>query len=250
MDSKPLPDPKTFYNETMPKKIGSDYEHARWHADEIREAGFQMTKDAIERHLFDALPGFSPSSVLEIGPGVGTWTKLLLERVPGTSLDLVDISAEMLRRAKLALPAEAHIRYFEGDFLAWSPDRKYQLFFSSRAVEYVGDKSAFIRGLRETMEPGAVGFIITKMPHHWRWWLLRRKFAIFHQWQMPPLVFAQLLAEGGFSDIETYVSTVNVPFFNVSWVNMFAYRIFCNMPLNFISAAFAESYCVRFRKSL
>lgn len=250
MDTKPLPDPKTFYNEKMPKKMGSDYEHSRWHADAIREAGYQMTKDAIERHLFKAVPELTAANILEIGPGVGTWTKLLVDNYSGASLDLLDISAEMLRRAKVALPPTAPIRYFEGDFLAWSPDRKYHLAFSSRAVEYIGDKSAFIRGLDEAMAPGAAGFIITKMPHHWRWWLLRRKFAIFHQWQMPPLVFGQLLAEHGFSDIEIYPSTVNVPFFNLSFINMFVYRLFCGMQLNAISSAFAESYCVRFRKSL
>ncbi|OGZ13043.1 MAG: hypothetical protein A3C93_04585 [Candidatus Lloydbacteria bacterium RIFCSPHIGHO2_02_FULL_54_17] len=242
-------DIRAFYDRTMPEKLGDDYEHARWFADPLRKAGYDLTKGAIERHVTgdDSL---EPVRILELGPGAGTWTKLLLARFPDAYFDLLDISEEMLARAKAALGAKEHIRYITSDVMQWTPEGKYDYFFSSRVLEYIDDKKGFCVKVFSALEPGGRGFLITKMPHYERERFLGRKTSQFHGGQIAPGALCDELRAAGFIDIDAYPVTTSIPLLHFAWLNLLFGKLFARFTLGPIGMFFAESYCVLFRKPL
>src|SRR3989344_2221644 len=116
---------KNWYNTVIPERDGEGaYEYDRWFKNPIQEAGYKLTRGAVRRHVLGD-ESLNPVRVLELGPGAGTWTKLLLARFPDAYFDLLDISEEMLARAKAALGAKEHIRYITSDVMQWTPEVKY-----------------------------------------------------------------------------------------------------------------------------
>lgn len=238
---------KTFYDKEMPEKFGADYEHERWHKTPIKRAGFFLTKTAIGRHLL-ANETLDPSRILELGPGAGTWTKLLVGRFPEAYIDLLDISTEMLARAKAALGASERLRFLEGDILEWSPEGKYDLFFSSRVLEYIDDKRAFAEKVSAALAPGGFGFLITKMPHYERERFFGKKTSEFHSGQIAPPALAEELRHAGFIDIGIFPVTVHIPLVNSALLDRAVGFALGKWPLGLFGMTIAESYCVVFRK--
>lgn len=240
-------DAKKFYNEEMPGKFGDDYEHERWFKNAIQKAGYILTKDAIVRHvLYEGAP--IPLRVFELGPGAGTWTKLLLARFPDAYYDLIDISREMLARARNAIGERENVRYVESEFLSHQAEGKYDLFFSSRVLEYISDKKLFAKRVHDLLAPGGVGFLITKMPHYERDRFLGRKKSDFHQGQIAPAALMETLREVGFIDVEAYPVTMSVPLLHSPRANLLLGKLLAPFPLGLFGAIFAESYAVVFRR--
>jgi ubiquinone/menaquinone biosynthesis C-methylase UbiE len=231
----------------MPEKFGADYEHGRWFADEIKRAGYVMTRDTIREHLLsdDTL---SPTSILELGPGAGTWSKVLAERFPSTPMTLVDISTEMLDRAKRALAGHEHVRYIRTDILDWTPDRAYDLFFSSRVIEYIDEKRALVEKVFDLLAPGGVGFLITKYPHYLRTRVLGRDVAPLHRGQIAPGRLAGFLRSTGFQHIEVFPAAMSLPVLRSPASNLALGRLFGSRHLGFLGSCCAESYAIRFQK--
>ena len=240
-------DAKDFYNETMPGKFGADYEHERWHKGPIEEAGYKLTREAILRHVV-ADDTLDPLRVLELGQGAGTWTKILLNRFPDAYFDLLDISKEMLARAKAALGEREKVRYVESDILAWEPDGVYDLFFSSRVIEYIDNKPAFAKKVFSALPLGGRGFLITKMPHYERDRYLGREVSKFHTGQIAPAALMQILREAGFIDVACYPVTLSIPLLHSARLNYAVGKLLGPYRLGLFGMAFAESYCVLFRK--
>lgn len=241
------PDPKKFYNETMPKKIGVDYEYTRWFKNEIQEAGYTLTRAAITEHVLSDETHI-PLRILELGPGAGTWTKLLVATYPEAYIDLVDISKEMLARARGALKKNEHIRYIESDILDFTPEGEYDLFFSSRVLEYIPDKMHFAKKIYSTLSSGGHGFLITKMPHYVREKMLGKEASQFHSGQIAPGTLRAILHDVGFMDIDCYPVTVSIPLLHSARLNLILGRLLGRLPLGLFGRFFAESYCVLFRK--
>lgn len=238
---------KAFYNETMPAKFGDDYERERWFVDPIRRAGYTLTKEAIERHVLSD-QSLDPARILELGPGAGTWTKLLVARFPDAYIDILDISKEMLVRAERALGANARMRSIESDVLDWTPEGKYDYFFSSRVLEYISDKKRFCAKVFGALEGGGCGFLITKMPHYERERFLGRKTSDFHSGQIAPGALRDELLAAGFIDVDCYPVTTSIPLLHSAFANLIFGRLFARFTLGPVSMFFAESYGVLFRK--
>lgn len=284
---------REIYNQQAQTKFGGDYEYRRWFSDELKKAGYQMTRESICYHF---LGGNLFYDCLELGPGAGTWTKLFLEKYPEAEFDLVDISSEMLKLAKENLDkfinslchsegdspknlagkdsnellmgsfATAqddgekkaqddkrsvkfgNVRYFEADFLDFKPDKQYDLFFSSRAIEYITDKKAAVSKAAGLLKSGGKGFIITKTPKYFRAKLLGREIPKLHQGQIAPRKLEQLLSEAGFKNIEIYPATMSFPLFKSPKLNRMLFKLFYKFRLNFLSQFFSESYCAKFEK--
>ena len=236
---------KEIYNRQVKTKFGGDYEHRRWFSDALKEAGYQMTRESICHHF---LEGSLFNDYLELGPGAGTWTKLFLEKCPDAKFDLVDISGEMLDQAKENLGSYQNIRYFEADFLDFKPDKQYDLFFSSRALEYVPDKKRAVLKIAGLLRSGGRGFIITKTPKYLRARVFGRKIPRLHQGQIAPRKLKQLLSEAGFKNIAIYPATMSFPLFKSPKLNRLLFKVFYKHGLNFLSQFFSESYCVKFEK--
>lgn len=238
-----MTDVKNLYNNAV---RGKDYETERWLASPLKKAGYEMTMAALRRHFLTDELNFS--EYLEVGPGAGTWTKLFVGEYPNARFDLVDISFEMLELARWNLKNQGNVRYFEKDFLEYEPDKIYDIFFSSRALEYFPDKEKFISKVSSCLAPGGWGFIITKSPKYFRNKILGRKIGPLHQGQIVFGRLRQIMEKHGLSGIEIYPAAMYIPLLKSAAANRFAWRIFNGKKLNFFSNLFSESYCVKFSK--
>lgn len=237
-------DAKKFYNEIMPTKQGDDYEYARWHHNAIAEVGYEQTKETIERFLSSQA---DTNNILELGPGAGTWSKLLRERYSNASMTLVDISKEMLQRAQKALGRDG-VRYVESRFEDFQTQETYDLFLSSRVVEYIDQKEVFAQKLYQVLADGAQGLIITKMPHYARIKLQGKKVSAFHTEQIKPKDFVKILTDAGLTVVSVRPVTISVPLFKSAFLNRLIGRVVRKFTPNMLTDTCTESYAVVIKK--
>lgn len=234
------------YNKTIREVYKNQYEYERWFKTKALRGQYRMMRELIERILLSRSAG----CCIEVGPGPGTWTKVLLEKHPNLECHLIDISSEMLDMARKNLAAYGTVRFLEADFSTYDPDEAYDLFFSSRAIEYVPDKERFIQNAYKALSPGGVGAIITKTPKHIRYALTGRPLSRFHSGQIGRRELSDLLENAGFTSVNLYPAIVIVPLFRSAFLNRVAWKIFSPFRLNWLSEFFSEAYCVTFEKPL
>ncbi len=114
--------------------------------------------------LLQRVPLASPRTILDLGCGAGNVTKLLHERWPAARITGVDSSAEMLGRARAALP-EAD--WIQADLARWEPRAAADLVFSNAALHWLGDHGSLFPRIASWVEPG--GILAVQMPasfHH------------------------------------------------------------------------------------
>lgn len=240
------PDPKTFYNKVMPEKIGGDYENARWHSTPLKEAQYRMTLETVHTQI---LPLFTNArKIVEVGPGTATWTKIMRMAHPDASYTLVDISSEMLARARTTLASYDNIEFIEADLSTFKPVHQFNGFFSVRAVEYMPDKQVVAHNIAAILSSGANGAIITKMPKPFFDRLRGRGQDDFHSGMASPRVLAQALNEAGLIVKKVRVTAVTVPAFNSAVLNESVFVLLKHIPLVWPLSIFAESYCMTFIK--
>lgn len=235
-----------FYNRKIVESYKGDYERGHWFKNPVSRANYEMTRRSIIKHFLKDISNFE--DYLELGPGPGTWTKLFIEKNSTANFDLVDISSGMLGLAKQSLTNSNSIRYFEKDFLDFKSDKKYDLFLSSRVLEYINDKDLAVRKISDLLRSGGRGFIITKTPKSLRHKLLGRRLPKIHQQRISPENLARLLLKNKMEDIEIYPITIIFPLLRSAFMNNFLYELFGNFRLNIVSKFFSESYGIKFRK--
>lgn len=240
---------KTHFNEVGTGMEHASYEDRRWSQNERT----RVQKEATERFICSfAIPHFqnkTPHTVLELGPGPGTWTTLLAKHFPQATFVLADISKEMLRRTQKLLGSRV-VATAEGDFLSVSlPYTPYDAFFSSRALEYLGDSEQVIEKILAALVRGGQGCIITKMPKSVLKQLRGQSSSFRHQGQIRPEVLTRLLQDAGCTHIRLYPVTCSVPLFKSATLDAWCNTLLARFRLNFLSSFFAESYAVLFTKS-
>ena len=236
----------TGYNSGIKsEKYQNDYEFNRWFVRDRNRAEYSMTYRAIKRRL----KGIRFSNCLELGPGPGTWTRLLFRANPEAGFDLVDISKEMQNQFRLEMRGGEKVKYLVNDIMDYEPARPYDLFFSSRAVEYLDDKSAFFKKLNSLINEGGRGIIVTKNPFHG----VRKSKKAAHQGQVPMTEMEKLLRENGFSDIHFFPAVIRLPIVS-RFTSKLSEIIFQNRidkePRRDAHNLIMESYVVTFRASL
>lgn len=237
-------DMRAFYNDSLGKSV-NPYEYDRWFSTPEREAGYRMTKAAIVEHV---LPLLRPNMrVLEVGAGPGTWTKELLGKEPNLSVDIVDISDEMLAQARTTLSDFAQVSYTRSDIASFAPAHEYDLFFSSRAFEYMPNKRAVIEVVGRALKRGGMGCILTKYPHYLRARLVGGKMRDVHALQIAPRALAELLAERGLRMERRIPVTFVFPRAHSASLDLQLSKLLGKLPLTFVSP-FVESYLMVFRK--
>ncbi|MGB0757163.1 MAG: class I SAM-dependent methyltransferase [Patescibacteria group bacterium] len=243
-------DIKDTYNTLVGEKLDGAYEHDRWFKTPVLALGYEMTKYAVNRHVLSNISK-DTESVLELGPGPGTWTKELLTKAPNAHYDLVDISREMLAAAAKALDEhKENINYNEIDFLDFEVVKKYDVFFSSRAVEYIRDKGAVVAKIVQALKSGGRGFIITKTPHYDRQKMLGKSVPDMHKNQISPDDLKQLLQNHGCIEVKVYPVSMSFFYsvFRSLGLNKLLHVLFRNTQLNSATKHFAESYLITFKK--
>jgi trans-aconitate methyltransferase len=233
MDTKDI---KQFYDGKMPEKFSGSYEQKRWASSPILKAQFTMTRDTLRHHLPQDK---SSKRVLELGCGPGTWTKELLRIDPLAHIDVVDISHEMLEQARVMLKDKGMISFYESDFLAFRVSQKYDLFFSSRALEYFPDKVPVVAKIYGALAPGKSAFLITKMPHK-----RGRKLGKMHEAQVHYKELRKIFYDAGFVKVKMYPATINIPLIRSPFLSRILFNIVGRLPVSPFSAFFSESYCI------
>jgi ubiquinone/menaquinone biosynthesis C-methylase UbiE len=243
-----VPDPKAFYDQAMPQKLGMDYEAARWKTNPLVAAQYDMLANVVRRLATPRVR--SASRILEVGPGPGTWTKLLLESNPDASYTLVDISTEMLTQARTALAAHKNVSFTESDLAAYTNHESFDFFFSSRAIEYMPDKEGIARHIASLLRPGAEGVIITKMPKPFFERMRRADVSSLHAGQIGPGALTKYFHQAGLTVTEVRIATATVPGMRSVSLNRLAFSLLSRIPLIAPLRVFAESYAVTFRKNV
>ena len=152
---------KEYYDEYL-KKLPTDYKSARWFSSPAAVLDFEQTKLAIET----ALQGQKVETALEIGPGDGVWTDLILPHTK--KLTLLDQSIEMISRAKDRLKNVLNITFVNGDFLSYTEQSTYDLVCAIRCFEYFEDKELAMKQFSRLLRSGGRLVIVTKNPLHAR----------------------------------------------------------------------------------
>jgi len=237
---------REHFNQAAQEQKGGSYEERRWDSNPRVQAQFDAAKAFIQKRMLPRM--HTVTSVLELGPGPGTWTRMLVQAAPNARFTLMDISGEMLARAKAALaPLVPETR--EGDFVvAPVKPEEADFFFSSRAFEYLSDKPEATRKIANLLTHGGLGCIITKMPKTLANKARSYKPSELHQQQIRPNKLKALLIDAGCTDIRMYLVTTSVPFLHSALADRAVGALLSTFPLNAVSSLFAESYGVLFRK--
>ncbi len=235
---------KEKYNKDIVEKYQSNYEKERWFKDDFTKTAYQATKDSI---LF-TLPSKKISSVLELGPGHGTWTKFLFEKYGNPKIDFVDISKEMLKLLKSRFEDKKNLQYFESDFLDFNSGDKYDLFFSIRAIEYIEDKKELAKKIFNFLNNDGQVLIVSKTPKYLRMKLVGKKVSDFHSRQVSDKKLKKIFQDLGAKNIKVYPVTFVWPFWRSAVMDNFLFKIFGKRKINFLSRFFSESYLISFLK--
>ncbi len=236
-------DMRSFYNETLKKN--KSYEYSRWFSSSEKKAAFLMTYKQIVKYFFPYLN--NKSKLLEVGAGPGVWTKFFLDKFTKMSVNIVDVSDEMLKQARTALSKHENVTYTRKNFEEFPLKKEYDLFFSSRAIEYMQDVDVVVKNISDSLITGGIGCIITKYPHYIRSKIFRRKIDDIHKLQISPHKLVRALKNNKCIVKYKVPVTFVFPFINSTMLNLFIYNIFSWLPLIFVQP-FCESYMVVFVK--
>jgi len=111
--------------------------------------------------LIARIPLVAPASIVDLGCGAGNVAQVLAARWPDTELTGVDSSADMLAKARVALPI-AH--WVEADIGRYRPTTPPDLIFSNAALHWLDDHAALFPRLLGLAKPG--GVVAVQMPRN------------------------------------------------------------------------------------
>ena len=178
---------KHFYN-SLDRKDCKTYADWKWFKSKSSRAQYNQTKNTILR----ALNGNRYNSALEIGPGDGIWTQLLLNFC--SKIDAIDLSEEMLRMAKERLNSKP-VNLMKGDFLKTHFKGNYDLIYSVRCIEYIEDKELLIRKCKSLLKNKGHLLFVTKNPN---FFVLKKQDKTLHSKQISIIKLKKLLENQGF----------------------------------------------------
>lgn len=236
---------KDFYDSNIDDKYKNDYEFNRWFKNPRLRLDYYMTYKSIKYHLGD----IKFESCLELGPGPGTWTRILYKKNPEAIFDLVDISTSMKCQFIHEMRQQPNINYVIGDINEYSFQKEHDFFFSSRAIEYLDDKKKLLENIFKNLKSSGHGMLVTKNPD----------FGLFHRiktnrWQhsgqISILELTGMLKGTGFTGIKAYPVIVRLPIIDRINQNL-AEKLFEKVYKHEVSTnilPFVESYIIIFKK--
>lgn len=175
---------------------GSTYLERRWYSTPIAQFDFNATRSAV---LF-ALGNSSYRKGLEIGPGPGTWTPLILEKAD--ELTLVEISNTMLSQAKERLKEDlwkGNVNFIESDFMKVILIDQFDLVIAIRCFEYFSDKIEFLKKCRRLLNRDGKLIIISKTKGSY--WYGRTRIRRILKRILPSLFIHEANIEKGITDL-------------------------------------------------
>lgn len=127
----------------------------------------QYTKFADQRmrpglDLIGHLPATDPETVVDLGCGNGSLTRILHQRWPQALVIGIDGSADML---EVARPTDPGITWLETEIGRWQPDNLVDVIYSNAALHWVSDHACLFARLLQSVKPG--GCLAVQMPDNW-----------------------------------------------------------------------------------
>ncbi len=190
------------YN-AMLRNMPTTYAFHRWGENAVARVHYRQTRRALSwifgKKKFDR--------VLEVGGGDGVWTELVAARANG--VEFIDISDEMITRAKERLSPFPNISFTRADFLAYAPSpRTFDLALSVRNLEYMPDKKAAIGKYAAALRDGGTLAIVTKNPGFRHVGSVSKK--LLHTSQIPVGELLALMQESGFHNVRIYPAIIGI----------------------------------------
>ncbi len=99
-----------------------------------------------------------PSSILEIGSGVGNLAEAAVQAVDYACLTAVEVSADMMARAKDRLSANDRVTFVHANIIDFVSDRLYGAIYSNLVLHNISHapKLALLSRIREWLEPNGI----------------------------------------------------------------------------------------------
>ena len=181
---------KNCYDEFVGEMDG-EYSDWRWFSGPEQRFHHAQTERALRRALgrdvFD--------HALELGPGDGIWSQMLIQQA--NHLVLLDQSKEMLKKAKSRLEGCSNIEFENADFLEWPGEQRFDLLIGVRCFEYFDDKPKAVEKMFELLNPGGRLVLVSKNPRGLAW-RTRASSKLLHTTQIPREDMVELLDQAGF----------------------------------------------------
>ena len=225
------------YNEMLGSLKGTYAAH-RWRDTPVARAHYVQT----HRALLFLLGRGHFARVLEVGGGDGVWTELVLPRAD--ALDFVDISDEMIARAKERLAKYSNVQYMRADFEGAAIDAgAYDLALSVRNLEYMPDKRAVIEKYARALKRGGRLVIVTKNPDFKRLGSVSRKTLHTAQIEIQELVL--LFAAAGLSriDVRPAIIGLGLKYAPLRIVWSYAQTALLSLPRALVPTIFLKLFC-------
>ena len=111
--------------------------------------------------LIARIPIEAPETIFDLGCGAGNVTQFLNQRWPDAAITGIDMSPEMLARARLEVPS---IDFVEADLSTWSPKQPADLVFSNAALQWIPDHKKLLPKIAAYVAPG--GVLAVQIPHN------------------------------------------------------------------------------------
>lgn len=208
---------KGMYNSDIKKKYKNNYEFNRWFSNTHSYLDYYMSYKSIKHKV----KKIDIKSCFELGPGPGTWTKLIYRIHPKCKFKLIDISKSMKEQFLLEMRDQSNIDYEVCDFNSYKFNENYDLFFSSRAIEYIEKKEELIKKMYEILNEKGKGIIITKNENYCFPKIIQKfkKRRLQHSEILDKKMIKKILINNGFKNVKFYPSIIRFPyglFYNLS----------------------------------
>ncbi len=185
--------------------VASNYRCSQWENSQVARFDYNMTRDA----LMEQLDPQQAESILEVGCGPGTWTKIISPKCH--KLVAVDLSISMLEEAKRFCSGQKNISFVHSDIMNLELKEKFDKIFSVRSFEYVTDKKSLLMKLSFLLKNNGKLVIITKSKPCL--WGLAKKSPGFSQEKISMVEMKKLLKDSGFGKINYCPAIVRLPIF-------------------------------------
>ena len=154
------PDRKRHYNALLFREVAPRYDLITRLLSFGRDAAWK-------RDMIAALPAQSPAQCLDLACGTGDLTRALARRYPSTRVTGLDLTPEMLQRAR-ALTAEPGVDFVQGDMHALPlAEASVDVVTGGYALRNAPDLAVALREISRVLKPGGVCAFLdfSKSPH-------------------------------------------------------------------------------------
>ena len=131
-----------------------------WDPAQYLKFGNQRLRPALD--LLAQVPLEAPASVVDLGCGAGNVTRALAARWPHARVTGVDSSADMLEKARVALPG---VQWVASGMDVWKPETPVDLIYSNAALHWLPHHQGLLERLLGFLAPG--GVLAVQMPRNW-----------------------------------------------------------------------------------